>query len=76
MRPWEDSASTRPSCSPPDTSAPSELQKRPHAWNISKQAAGAVLSVSGSSVSSVAGISVRQAFLAPAIGILPRKRGH
>ena len=32
---------------------------------------GALVSVSGSSVSSVAGISVRQAFFAPAIGITP-----
>ena len=35
---------------------------------------GALVSVSGSSLSSVAGISVRQAFLAPAMGNLPRKR--
>jgi hypothetical protein len=33
---------------------------------------GALVSVSGPSVSSVAGISVRQAFLAPAMGISPR----
>src|SRR5690606_10151623 len=32
---------------------------------------GAFISVSGSSLSSVAGISARQAFLAPAIGIRP-----
>ena len=34
---------------------------------------GALVSVSGSSLSSVAGISVRQAFFAPAIGIAPDK---
>jgi len=32
---------------------------------------GALVSVSGASVSRVAGISVRQAFFAPAIGICP-----
>ena len=32
---------------------------------------GALVSVSGSSLSSVAGIRVRQAFLAPAMGICP-----
>ncbi len=35
---------------------------------------GALVSVRGSSDSSVAGISVRQAFFAPAIGIGPRER--
>jgi hypothetical protein len=66
--PWDDSASTRPSLSE-DTSAPSDCSRLDMVRMSDSR--GAFVSVSGSSDKSVAGISVRQAFLAPAIGICP-----
>ena len=53
------------------TSAPNELSKA-SAVLISLKI-GAFVSVTGSSVNSVTGIKVRQAFFAPAIGIFPFK---
>ena len=61
-------ASTLPSCRL-DTSAPNEASSA--VMVRMSLSLGALVSVSGSSLSSVAGISVRQAFLAPAIGICP-----
>ena len=63
-----DSASTLPSCSDA-TSAPSEVSSVVIVRMSSRR--GAFVSVSGWSVSSAAGISARQAFLAPAISISP-----
>jgi hypothetical protein len=64
----DDIASTKPSCRLA-TSAPSDCSSWVMVWISDSR--GALVSVSGSSVSKVAGINVRQAFLAPAIGITP-----
>jgi hypothetical protein len=66
--PWLDIASTFPSCSAV-TSAPSDCNSVDMVRMSDRR--GALVSVSGSSLSRVAGIRVRQAFLAPAIGMVP-----
>ena len=71
VRLWLDIAITCPSCNA-DTSAPSDCSRA--VIVLMSLSRGALVSVSGSSLSKVAGISVRHAFLAPAIGICPLQR--
>ena len=68
ISPWHDMASVLPSCIVA-TSDPNERKSSVIVLMSDKR--GALVNVSGSSLSNVAGIRVKQAFFAPAMGICP-----